>query len=413
MESNELVEELALAAEMLGKANLARYQLCDSCLGRLFSKVGRGFENRTRGSIVRPILSAPAPEQDSMCFICKGVTSKKDLYAGLVMAALGDWECSSFLIGTKFESEILAAEETVWSEAGATLTEPIKAEMNREIGKRVESLSGKPVEFNKPDIMAVVDTTYESVDVQVSSVYIYGRYNKHSREIPQTRWPCRACQGKGCERCNETGKMYADSVEELIGRPALELTGGKDHSFHGMGREDIDAKMLGNGRPFVLEVKMPRTRSLPLEKLQEMINSSTDKVKVSGLRKSDGDEVVQIKLARPRKSYRALVVFDGPVTEENLNEVVVSLGGTRIAQNTPQRVMHRRSDLNRERTVLDMKARQLNELEAEFDITAEAGTYIKEFVNGDGGRTVPSIAGKLGVGCQVKELDVLEIMDNE
>jgi tRNA pseudouridine synthase 10 len=75
--------------------------------------------------------------------------------------------------------------------------------------------------------------------------------------------------------------------------------------------------------------------------------------------------------------------------------------------------MHRRSDLNRERTVLDMKARQLNELEAEFDITAEAGTYIKEFVNGDGGRTVPSIAGKLGVGCQVKELDVLEIMDNE
>ena len=56
---------------------------------------------------------------------------------------------------------------------------------------------------------------------------------------------------------------------------------------------------------------------------------------------------------------------------------------------------------------------RINELEAEIDITAEAGTYIKEFVNGDGGRTVPSIAGKLGMGCQVKELDVLEILDNE
>jgi tRNA pseudouridine synthase 10 len=207
--------------------------------------------------------------------------------------------------------------------------------------------------------------------------------------------------------------MYADSVEEFIGRQAIEMAKGKDHSFHGMGREDIDALMLGNGRPFILEVKEPKIRTIDLELLRERVNSSTDKVSVSELRTSDGAEVARIKLARPRKRYKALVALDSPVSEENLNEVVVSLGGTRIAQQTPNRVMHRRSDLNRERTVLEIKARLLGPQEAELEITAEAGTYIKEFVHGDGGRTVPSISAKLGVGCQVRALDVLEIIDNE
>ncbi|MDO9538322.1 MAG: tRNA pseudouridine(54/55) synthase Pus10, partial [Thermoplasmata archaeon] len=145
----------------------------------------------------------------------------------------------------------------------------------------------------------------------------------------------------------------------------------------------------------------------------KQVNSSTDKIEISEMRISDGEEVVRIKSARPNKSYRVQVVFNVPVDEENLKEVVLSLGGTHIAQQTPNRVMHRRSDLNRERKLEKIEARQVSPTEAEFDITAEAGTYIKEFVHGDGGRTVPSIAASLGVGCEVKALDVLNILDNE
>jgi tRNA pseudouridine synthase 10 len=207
--------------------------------------------------------------------------------------------------------------------------------------------------------------------------------------------------------------MYRDSVEEFVGRVALRHAEGKDHRFHGMGREDIDALMLGTGRPFVLEVKDPRKRTLDLAAVQAEVNSSTDKIEVSGLRPSDGGEVARIKQARPKKSYRVRVAFSAPVREENLKEVVVSLGGTNIAQQTPNRVKHRRADLNRGRKVISMEARLLTPTEAEFDITAEAGTYIKEFVHGDGGRTVPSVSGSLGVACEVKSLDVLNIMDDE
>jgi len=411
MDSEELTVSLSAAAGSLNAANLNQFKLCDSCLGRLFAKVGKGFENRERGKLVRTILAIPNP--DGNCDICGGLTLKFDYLADLATDAFTPWEYSTFLIGTKFDQEIVAKEENLWAETGATYTEAMKAEFNREIGKRVERKTGKTAEFLKPDIVAVIDTTYESVEVQVASVYIYGMYNKFSRVIPQTRWPCRECMGKGCARCNETGKMYADSVEEFVGRVALRFAQGKDHRFHGMGREDIDALMLGSGRPFVLEVKDPRKRTLDCGALEAEVNASTDMIKVSGLRLSDGDEVVKIKSARPKKSYRAHVVFSSPVDEENLKEVVVSLGGTNISQQTPNRVKHRRADINRDRRVISIVARLLNPTEAVFDIVAEAGTYIKEFVHGDGGRTVPSISDELGVGCEVKTLDVLEIMDSE
>ncbi len=411
MVSEDFKEGIDEAISQIDRESLSQFQLCDTCLGRLFAKVGMGMENSARGIIARQLLDYPACEDTAQCKVCQGITSKFDHLAELAMEAMKSWEHSNFLIGTKFEPEVLAAEEQVWAESQAAHTEPIKAEFNREIGKRIEKMTGVEVEFGKPHIVAIVDTLYESVDIQVAPMYMYGRYQKHSREIPQTRWPCRQCNGKGCDRCNETGMMYPNSVEELAGRIALKYTKGTDHRFHGMGREDIDALMLGRGRPFVLEIKEPKIRTLDLQKLQKDINESTDMIIISELRNSDSEEVVKIKSARPNKSYRVKVAFSTPVTEENFKEVVVSLGGISIAQRTPQRVSHRRADMVRERTVEKLQAKLLSPTEAEIDITAEAGTYIKEFVHSDEGRTVPSIAGKLGVKCEVKTLDVLEIID--
>jgi tRNA pseudouridine synthase 10 len=42
-------------------------------------------------------------------------------------------------------------------------------------------------------------------------------------------------------------------------------------------------------------------------------------------------------------------------------------------------------------------------------IEAESGTYIKELISGDGGRTRPSLSELVGVPCNVSKLDVIEI----
>ena len=411
MTSESFSESIDEAVSQIDREALSQFELCDSCLGRLFAKVGMGMENSARGTVARQLLNYPTCEDIDQCKVCQGITSKFDHLTELALEAMKEWEAASFLVGTKFEQEVLAAEEQVWAESQAVHTEPIKAEFNREIGKRIEKMSGVTVDFAKPDLVIVIDTLYETIDLQANPIYFYGRYQKLTRGIPQTRWPCRECKGKGCKRCNETGMMYPNSVEELIGRVGMVHTKGSDHRFHGMGREDIDALMLGTGRPFVIEIKEPKIRSIDVQKLQDAINNSTEMIAISELRNSNSEEVVKIKSARPEKSYRVKVSFSAPVDKENLKEVVISLGGISIAQRTPQRVSHRRADLVRDRTVEKLEAELCSPTEAVFDVTAEAGTYIKEFVHGDDGRTVPNIAEKLGVKCKVETLDVLQIID--
>jgi tRNA pseudouridine synthase 10 len=387
-------------------------QLCDPCLGRLFGKVGTGARNSQRGQFIRKNLDIVNCDNVNDCVMCKGLVSKIENFADMTMESLGEWEFSNFLIGTKFDPEIQEAEESLWVEIGVTDAEPIKAEFNREIGKRIEKKTEKPVEFSKPDIVAIFDTMYESVNLQVSPIYFYGRYTKLSRGIPQTRWPCRNCNGKGCEKCGNTGKMYQTSVEEIVGKIAKVHTKGKDHRFHGMGREDIDALMLGKGRPFVLEIKEPKVRVIDYNMLEKDINDSTKDVRVSGLRESNNEEVIRLKSARPEKKYRVHIELKNQVNNEKINEVVGSLGGHPITQRTPKRVMHRRADRQRVREIKEIEIEILSS-EVVLNITAEAGTYIKEFIHGDDGRTEPSISGELGVDCDVKTLDVLEILDDE
>jgi tRNA pseudouridine synthase 10 len=80
-----------------------------------------------------------------------------------------------------------------------------------------------------------------------------------------------------------------------------------------------------------------------------------------------------------------------------------------LNQRTPQRVLRRRSDLVRYRRVLELSLEVLGPRRLEATLRTDAGTYVKEFVSGDDGRTEPSLAGLLGVPCRVEALDVLAV----
>jgi len=266
------------------------------------------------------------------------------------------------------------------------------------------------VNFEKPTIMAVIDTSFDIVNLQIKSLFIYGRYNKYRRDIPQTRWFCRICRGKGCRRCNYTGKMYETSVEELVAKKPLEETESSDESFHGCGREDIDALMLGNGRPFVLEIKDPKVRNLNLSQLERKINIHGEgKIKVTNLRFSDMDEIIRIKAADFRKTYRVVLIGEKVINKEKFKKVAQTLRDKTISQFTPSRVARRRANMIREKKIHNCNIESIDGTMATLTIEAESGTYIKELISGDDGRTRPSISEIIGVPCKVAELDVIEI----
>lgn len=400
------MDEVLGAAQVVDWSTLGDRALCDACLGRLFGKLGHGHTNAERGQAVRAITALPA----GPCWTCGGLLTEIPALTDLVARELQPWEHRTFLIGTKIDPEVAAREESLWKDLALASPEPIKAEMNREIGKGVAERTGKEPDLADPDIVAIVDPAFDHVDLEVHPLFLRGRYRKLARGIPQTRWPCRRCQGKGCARCGGTGKMYPTSVEEIVAAEVMKESQGTGHALHGMGREDIDARMLGRGRPFIVEIKEPRKRTLDLAGAVARINASGG-VEVDGLAPVRRKDVVQLKEDRAAKSYRVLVRFVPPVEEAKLKEELTVLAAQPIAQRTPSRVAHRRADTTRHRRLRETQVVRVDGDLAEIRLTAEAGTYIKELVHGDGGRTTPSLAARLGVKCDVVELDVLDVHD--
>ena len=212
------------------------------------------------------------PAGEIKCWVCNNLFLNIESWVTKSIEALSDYEYINFLVGTKVTGLLAENEEILWAESGTTFAEPLKTELNREVGKRIEKLTSKKANLKKPQVVALLDLENDTVEIEINSLYIYGRYRKLIRGIPQTRWPCRECGGRGCERCDNTGKMYQESVDELIKPYLMSAARCTDTAFHGAGREDIDALMLGDGRPFVVEAKRPHTRSLDLGTLEAEIN---------------------------------------------------------------------------------------------------------------------------------------------
>ena len=248
-----------------------------------------------------------------------------------------------------------------------------------------------------------------TIEIDIASVFVYGRYRKLERGIPQTHWPCRRCRGRGCAECGGTGKQYADSVEELVGAPFVQACHASGAILHGAGREDIDARMLGSGRPFVLEIVRPHVRSIDARALGGEVNAAArGRVEVSNLRLCRRDAVGIVKETDAGKTYRARVEFEKDVSPDALVAALDSLVGD-IAQRTPRRVAHRRADLVRTRRLRAARVTRSELREAEIEMVTDGGLYVKELVSGDEGRTEPSLAGRLGTAAVVRELDVLDI----
>ena len=396
--------------------------ICDHCLGRQFAKLSTGLSNDMRGASLKLVLAMHAgAEKDGelkeelakssgeiKCWVCNNLFMNIDPWVNRAVQALSDYEYNNFLVGTKVTGLLAENEEILWAESGTMFAEPLKTELNREVGKRIEKLTGKKANLKKPQVVALLDLENDNVNVEINSLYIYGRYRKLVRGIPQTRWPCRECGGKGCQRCDNTGKMYQESVDELIKPHLLEAARCVDTAFHGAGREDIDALMLGDGRPFVVEAKRPHIRSLDLYELEAQINRGAQgKIEVLGLKFVESETVEQLKSMKADKEYRLKITHN--TTEEKLKSSINVISETLIKQKTPTRVLHRRADLERIRKVHTVELESYDENTAVLVINCEGGLYVKELVSGDGGRTIPSVASLTGSEAKVIELEVTKV----
>lgn len=76
-------------------------------------------------------------------------------------------------------------------------------------------------------------------------------------------------------------------------------------------------------------------------------------------------------------------------------------------------VLHRRTLLKRPRSIYSLTARLIKDQPGVFivDVVTQAGTYIKELVHGEFGRTVPSLTSIVGQQLDIISLDVMGLLD--
>lgn len=387
-------------------------KICKHCLGRKLSKTIEGSNNIERADKVCEELNINLDDVD--CVICGNLFDKlnDDLYKKIddKINQLGI-EFDTFLVGSQIDKAIQKRDDE-FSEKFNLNVETIKKEVNRLIGLKIWEIYDKEAEFESQDIVFNIDLINNpKVRIQINPLYIEGKYNKLKRGIPQTKWPCSKCKGRGCEECNFTGKQYSESVEELISEHFLKLTKGREAKFHGAGREDIDVLMLGSGRPFVLEIKEPKIRKLDLLKLENEINEINEgKTSYHNLRVCERRRKAEIKQSSPDtyKVYNALVKCDEAYDENKLKELT-KLG--EIHQQTPLRVLRRRTDMIRIKHVLELSCEVIDEETFSMRIKTEGGLYIKELISGDEGRSHPNVSEILGVNAICEQLDVIEVSE--
>lgn len=431
---------------------LNKYPLCDHCLGRQFAQLGYNLENNIRGSALKLSLTMQANDlvtsdakqgikqlkvlatsgfnvtaQETLkhlkkriskkdikkeCYLCE---NKFDLISKLSQTAIDDlkeYEFSTFLVGIELPPQIEEREDEFKATLNVTYGESIRHEFGRVFGKAIGKLTCKEVDFLKPDLVIVINPFTEKIRLQVNPLFVAGRYRKLVRDIPQSKWFCSNCRGKGCKKCNNTGKMYPESVEELTSKFLLETTQGYESFFHASGREDIDARMLGDGRPFVIEISKPKKRFIDLKHVEKQINTdASGKVEVSGLLFASKDTVRHLKKGEgAQKEYHLLAEFEKELTDDDLHTIEEKLSETTIKQQTPLRVVHRRADIIRERYIYKVEVKKVTLKRALLKIRCQGGLYVKELVSGDEGRTVPNVSALLNNPAKTLKLDVINVI---
>jgi len=338
--------------------------ICDRCLGRNFAQLLSGLTNQERGKIIRNYIAMLMDSREKIdvdksnffginfhlnkikvkkpkkCYICSELFKELKKKAKLIVKKLNKYEYKTILVGCKLTPVLLSKENEIWGKVGIEWCESIKTELNRELGKEISKLTGKDMDRRYPDITIMIDLNNDKIDLNVRSIYVYGKYQKLVRNIPQTKWK---------------KKYYRTSVQEIIAKPILKQTKSEESSFHGSGREDINVRCIG-WRPFIIEIIKPVKRKLNLKKALKSINKSK-KVKVNNLKIVGKELVRRIKSTDYDKTYKTLVVFENPV--KNIKRLD-KLKDTYISQKTPVRVIKRRADKTRRRKVKSLNNKVKN-----------------------------------------------------
>ena len=360
-----------------------KYNLCNHCLGRLFSKQLHLSSNKLLGKK----LNQNSTEK---CYVCKNLFDNLNYFLKLMLDKSADYSFKTFNIGVMIKPSIVDRDDFIRSQYKLKGIDSIKTDITKEIGKLYSKKIKKIIDHLDPDITFTLNFKEELCELRSKSITLSGRYVKSERGFSQKQKPCDNCSGKGCRVCDFHGIAEYDSVEGAISKLVFQKFGGTTAKFTWIGGEDTSSLVLGSGRPFFVKIQNPHKRNVKLS------NVSINSIKINHLKS------VYESPKKPLKFNSVICVKIS--TESQIDSK--SLKKLKDLTISPV-IVYEKSGKRSEKKIFDVKSKKNSKNLFTLIIKAEGGLPIKRFVIGDD--ITPGISTILDTPCECREFDFLEI----
>ena len=363
-----------------------KYDLCDQCLGRLFSKQLHLSSNQLLGKKLKN-----GYDSKNKCYVCKNLFYNLDHFLKLMLGFSSNYVFNTYGVGVMIKPSIVDRDDFLRSKYKLKGIDSVKTDITKELIKLFSKKTNKMIDPLDPEVTFTLNLKDESCQLRSKSITVSGRYIKSKRGIPQKQKSCGNCSGKGCRICDFHGISEFDSVEGIISKLFFKKFGGTTAKFTWIGGEDNSSLVLGNGRPFFVKIKNPFKRKIKLfdEKFNFISLYNLKLVNESPKKSLNFNSRIKIKISTSSQ-----------IDSKNLKKLK-DLTITPI-------VVYDKSGKYYEKKIFDVKYKKNSKNIFTMIITAEGGLPIKRFIVGDD--VLPNVSTLFDTSCVIQEFDFLDII---
>ncbi|WP_428324537.1 tRNA pseudouridine(54/55) synthase Pus10 [Nitrosopumilus sp.] len=364
---------------------LKKYDLCDHCLGRLFSKQLYLSSNKLLGKKLKKNSKSA-----QRCYICKNLFENLNYFLSMMIDVASPYSYSSFGLGATIKPSIIDRDDTIRSRYKLKGIDGIKTDITKELGKSFSKKTKKKFDTLDPEVVFTVNLKDEFCEIRSKSLTLSGRYVKPIRGFLQKQKSCLNCSGKGCRICDFHGIQEYDSVEGEISQFLFKKLGGTTAKFTWIGGEDKSSLILGTGRPFFVKIQNPHKRNLRVKSV------NLEHVQVNNF---------QIVTDSPKKPLKFNSLVEAKIsTSSNIDSKLL-----RKLKNLTKKpiAIYEKSGKRSEKRVLSIKYKKSDDTSFTLFFKFEGGLPVKRFVTGND--VSPGISQILDVSCKCLEFDFHDV----
>ena len=365
---------------------LKKYDLCDQCLGRLFSKQLHLSSNKRLGRKLKKKYISK-----SKCYVCKNLFCNLDYFLKSMLDISSNYEFQTYGVGIMIKPSIVDRDDFIRSKYHLRGIDSIKTDVAKELIKLFTKKTQKTLDSFDPEITFTVNLKDDSCQLHSKSITLFGKYVKSKRGYAQKQQSCGNCSGMGCRVCDFHGISEFESIEGIISKLLFKKFGGTTTKFTWIGGEDKSSLVLGSGRPFFVKIKNPSKRKSTLS------DEKFDSVSIFNLK------LVDTFPKKPLNFYSRIKIKISTKSQINSKK----LKKLKDLTNCPI-VIYEKSGKRYEKKIFDLKYKKNSNNLFTIIMSAEGGFPVKKFVIGDD--ISPNISSLLDNSCVAQEFDFLDIL---